>query len=86
MNKHTFYKVSWTSGGRAEEGRRFDEWEPAAEFYADVAADRRCDRAALVEVVETEVRCFEREAGRMAPERPAVVRGGVTPGGKRPRR
>ena len=71
MNKRVSYKVSWTFGGRAEESRRFDEWEPAAQFYAGVVADGRCDVANLVEVTETEVRCFEREAARGARAAPA---------------
>jgi hypothetical protein len=62
MNKHMFYRVSWSAGGRAEESRELDEWEPAAEFYQGLVADRRTDAANLVEVTETEVRCFEREA------------------------
>ena len=74
MNKRVFYKVSWISGGRAEEGRRFEEWGPAADFYAELVADPRCDRATLEEVAETEVRCFEREAGRRAPARPPGAR------------
>ena len=72
MNKRVSYKVSWTFAGRAEESRRFDEWEPAAEFYAGLIGDRRCDLAKLVEVTETEVRCFEREAAHGAPGRDPV--------------
>jgi hypothetical protein len=75
MNRRVSYKVSWTSGGRAGESRRFDEWEPAAEFYAGLVGDRRCDLASLVEVTETEVRCFEREAARGSPAGAPVVRG-----------
>ena len=63
MNKRVSYQVSWTFGGRASESRRFDEWDPAAEFYEGVVADPRCDLANLVEVTETEARCFEREPG-----------------------
>ena len=74
MKNRVSYKVSWTFGGRAEESRRFDDWEPAAEFYAGLVGDRRCDLASLVEVAETEVRCFEREAGRGAPARAPAVR------------
>ena len=74
MNKRVSYKVSWTSGGRVGESRRFDEWEPAAEFYAGLLGDRRCDLAKLVEVTEAEVRCFEREAARGAPARDPDVR------------
>ena len=69
MNKRVSYKVSWTSGGRAEETRRFDESEPAAEFYAGLVGDGRCKVARLVEVTEAEVRCFEREPARGASAR-----------------
>jgi len=62
MIKRVTYKVSWVFGGRAEESRWFDEWEPAAEFYTGMLGDRRCDFANLVEVTESEVRCFKREA------------------------
>jgi hypothetical protein len=76
MNKRVSYKVSWVFGGRAEESRRFDEWEPAAEFYAGLIGERRCDHANLVEVTESEVRCFEREAARGAPTGAPDVRAG----------
>ena len=85
MKKSVSYKVSWTSGGRPEESRRFDEWEPAAEFYAGLVGDRRCDLANLVEVTEAEVRCFEREAARRVPARAPVVRAG-NPGRRRAKR
>lgn len=76
MNKRMSYKVSWTSGGRAEESRRFDEWEPAVEFYRGLAADRRTDAAKLVEVTEAEVRCFEREAAAARREPASAVAAG----------
>ena len=76
MNRRVSYVVSWTFGGRAADSRRFDEWEPAAEFYAGVVGDRRCDLASLVEVTEAEVRCFEREAARRLPARAPVDRAG----------
>lgn len=76
MNKRVTYTVSWMFGGRAEESRRFDEWEPAAEFYAGLVGDRRCDHANLVEVTESEVRCFEREAARGTPTGAPAVRAG----------
>ena len=72
MNKRVTYKVSWKFGGRAEESRQFNEWEPAAQFYAGLLGDRRCDLARLVEVTEAEVRCFEREAARGASARDPV--------------
>ena len=68
MKKCVSYKVSWTSGGGAGESRRFDDWEPAEAFYAELVADRRCDLASLAEVTEAEVRCFEREAAPRVPE------------------
>jgi hypothetical protein len=78
MKRCVSYKVSWTFGGQAAESRRFDEWEPAAEFYAGVIGDGRCDLANLVEVTEAEVRCFEREAARRPPARATVDRAGKT--------
>ena len=88
MNKRVTYKVSWMFGGRAEESRRFDEWEAAAEFYKGLIGDRRCDRANLVEVTESEVRCFEREAARGAPAGAPADRAGSRGGrpAKRPAR
>ena len=74
MKKRVYYRVSWTFDGRAEESRRFDEWEPAAGFYVGLVGDCRCDLASLVEVTEAEVRCFEREAARRAPARAPAVR------------
>ena len=74
MNKRVTYKVSWMFGGRAEESRQFNEWEPAAEFYAGLIGDRRCDHANLLEVTESEVRCFEREPARRAPTGAPAVR------------
>ena len=76
MKRSTSYRVSWTSGGCAEESRRFDEWEPAAEFYAGIVADRRIDGANLVEVSEAEVRCFKREAACLQPSQATAVPAG----------
>ena len=82
MNKRVTYTVSWTFGGRAEESRRFDEWEPAVELYKGLIGDRRCDHANLVEVTESEVRCFQREAARGSPTGAPADRAGSR-GGRR---
>jgi hypothetical protein len=63
MLEKTHYIIAWSRGDARKERRQFADRRAAIDFYEGIAGDPATQKATLVEVVESEIRGFEREAG-----------------------
>jgi len=61
MMEKSYFVVGWARGDAAAESRRFEDWDTAKDFFEEVIADPKTNKARLLDVTEKEVRAFEHE-------------------------